>query len=186
MNNYWWSISSTQEERKYELVFCTKACWSWRFNVNAHLWVKSSVHAMCLLFLKLSSFFACYFVRMCDNLPKTKMAFLSVTLRSVYAWYDTATQRCGCWSWRVGVEMTGSGLYRHTDSPDWLVSWFSSYSPQISRKIPVFCHDCFVPNPFQFRTHLSLYHWTSITASLNEPHYKERLLYRLIDLRYAL
>jgi hypothetical protein len=173
MNSYWWRISSTQEERKYELVLCTKACWLWRFNISAHLWVKSSVRATCLLFLKLSSFVACYFVRMCDSVPETKKASLSLTPRSVRAWYAPATQQCGCWSLRVGVDVAGFGLYRHTDWPDWHVSLFSSYSPEISCKIPVFCHDCFVPNPFQFRIHQSLFHGICITASLNEPHNKQ-------------
>jgi len=85
---------------------------------------------------------------MCDSVPKTKMTFLSVTLRSIHGWLAAATQQWGWWSLRVGVDVTGSGLYWHTDCPDWHVSWFSSYSPEMACKIPVFCHDCFVPNPF--------------------------------------
>jgi hypothetical protein len=126
-------------KRNTNSSFALKACWLWRFNVSAHLWVKYNVRATCLLFLKLSAFFACYFVRMCDSEPKTKMVSRSVNLRSIHTWYGTATQQCGCWSLRVGVDVTGSSLYRHTECPDSHVSWFSSYSPEIALKFLYFC-----------------------------------------------
>jgi hypothetical protein len=177
VNTYWWRVSSTQAQRKYELVVRTKAFWLWLIDVSAHLCVKSDVRATCLLFLKLSSFVECYFARMCDSSPKTKKA--SVTLRSLHAWYDGDA---ALWlpKFEVGVAATGSGLYRHTDCPDWHVSCFSSYSLENVCKIPLFCHGCFVPHPFQFSIHQSLYQWTCIKASLNGPYNKERLLYRPI------